>query len=102
LLTSRISEYYSLELKSDRDICLMLVGLDTVDSNSSRLLKAAMWWGIDEEKLTSDSSDQLYMSLSLLDENLSSTDCMDSLTEIFMEQWNRFRSTMRSGHTRLE
>jgi hypothetical protein len=88
-------------LKSDRDICLMLVGLDTVDSNSSRLLKAAMWWGIDEEKLTSD-SEQLYMSLSLLDENLSSTDCMDSLTEIFIEQWNRFRPTMRSGHTKLE
>jgi hypothetical protein len=42
LLTSRISEYYSMELKSDRDISLMLVGLDTVDFKSSRLLKAAM------------------------------------------------------------
>jgi hypothetical protein len=35
-----------MELKSDRDINLMLVGLDTVDFKSSRLLKAAMF---DEE-----------------------------------------------------
>jgi len=32
-----------MELKSDRDINLMLVGLDTVDCKSSRLLKAAMF-----------------------------------------------------------
>ncbi|KAJ6996978.1 hypothetical protein NC653_013536 [Populus alba x Populus x berolinensis] len=38
-----VLEYYSMEFKSDRDICLMLVGLDTVDFKSSRLFKAAMF-----------------------------------------------------------
>ena len=50
---------------------------------------------------TTDDFEQLNMRISYLDVDLFQTNYVDSLTDIFLDQWDIFKLKKMSGHTRL-